>query len=461
MTTMFVQLRHVVYLLVLLQCCVCVAYAESANGGGQDSPTGGSSEIGKVNQVIKKTVTEVYENMVNISGCLVVIHEGIRLSKENTSRAEVAAKNITAQYGQIKELMEKQEEWKPDEWIVGKEDGIEENIYAFGNGTISVIAIFETQESCRKRFGDLDGDKEKLADARRLFLEVHDKAPKRMELEEKIGMAEKALTELTNERDNVKKELESLVDLYEIMSKANSVVVDLVRRLGGVSTRLKSIEETWEKEIMREVKERIDNLERKLEEEIAKVKEAIRPRLREWTVEEEGKKDGGQPSKGAREKKGVEEEERKKGGDQTSKGVGETKRVEEEGKKDGIQPSKGAGETKRVEEEEGKKDGDQPSKGARETKGAEEEGQKTKEEKEKEEEAEKKENKDEEKKEDAPQQEGKGKEERKEEESKNPDMDAGLAIKAIQTADSSSRTALVRGPLMLILLCVLGSTLVC
>ncbi|ORC89514.1 uncharacterized protein TM35_000122890 [Trypanosoma theileri] len=29
MTTMFVQLRRVVYLLVLLQCCVCVAYAES------------------------------------------------------------------------------------------------------------------------------------------------------------------------------------------------------------------------------------------------------------------------------------------------------------------------------------------------------------------------------------------------------------------------------------------------
>ncbi|ORC91097.1 uncharacterized protein TM35_000061020 [Trypanosoma theileri] len=50
MTTMFIQLRRVVYLLVLLQCCVCVAYAED---GVRNSA--GSSRLQTNNNIMENS----------------------------------------------------------------------------------------------------------------------------------------------------------------------------------------------------------------------------------------------------------------------------------------------------------------------------------------------------------------------------------------------------------------------
>ncbi|ORC89192.1 uncharacterized protein TM35_000131960, partial [Trypanosoma theileri] len=90
MTATFVQLRHVVYLLVLLQCFLCVA---NASGVWRGYPTTGSAEMGKVDQVLRGRVARAHEQIAVMNGCLSALKEEMKLCEEGSRRAAAVAKN--------------------------------------------------------------------------------------------------------------------------------------------------------------------------------------------------------------------------------------------------------------------------------------------------------------------------------------------------------------------------------
>ncbi|ORC89556.1 uncharacterized protein TM35_000123310 [Trypanosoma theileri] len=84
MTTMFVQLRRVVYLLVLLQCCVCVAYA-------QQSSTGEATETARGLKELEELTTKMKEDKANLNGKLLALRNIKSESPEALKRAKSAA----------------------------------------------------------------------------------------------------------------------------------------------------------------------------------------------------------------------------------------------------------------------------------------------------------------------------------------------------------------------------------
>ncbi|ORC85357.1 uncharacterized protein TM35_000351010 [Trypanosoma theileri] len=68
MTMMSIQLRRVVYLLVLLQCFVCVSYAEGKEGVDSREPK--RSEEERLEERLTRVVDRVYVTFVRGSGCL-------------------------------------------------------------------------------------------------------------------------------------------------------------------------------------------------------------------------------------------------------------------------------------------------------------------------------------------------------------------------------------------------------
>ncbi|ORC81331.1 uncharacterized protein TM35_001211000, partial [Trypanosoma theileri] len=100
MTTMFVQLRRVVYLLVLLQFCVCVAYAQS-----DDDP-----DEAKVNEnlenALKKEVTHAYTLFVDGSGCFSAWKDVVGGCKSSSEDVASASKKTEEEVGKIKRLRE-------------------------------------------------------------------------------------------------------------------------------------------------------------------------------------------------------------------------------------------------------------------------------------------------------------------------------------------------------------------
>ncbi|ORC89565.1 uncharacterized protein TM35_000123400 [Trypanosoma theileri] len=95
MTTMFVQLRRVVYLLVLLQCCACVAYAESVT----DPITHEESDPSLfLKDMIEKMKTE--RGLINDD-----LHS-LRTMENKCSEALNRAKNATTKANEVRKLME-------------------------------------------------------------------------------------------------------------------------------------------------------------------------------------------------------------------------------------------------------------------------------------------------------------------------------------------------------------------
>ncbi|ORC83995.1 uncharacterized protein TM35_000521390 [Trypanosoma theileri] len=92
MTTMLKQMRRIVYLLVLLQCCVCVAFAEESSSNG----------VSEAERLPKEWVNKARE-MLNLAynvtaggeGCLNVWERVVKENEETVSRAHDGVKNIT------------------------------------------------------------------------------------------------------------------------------------------------------------------------------------------------------------------------------------------------------------------------------------------------------------------------------------------------------------------------------
>ncbi|ORC89502.1 uncharacterized protein TM35_000122770, partial [Trypanosoma theileri] len=86
MITMFIQLRRVVYLLVLLQCCACVAYAQS----GDTTPT--DSEEKKIIQNLTELRAKMEKKKDEINVILVSLKSVKNECSEASKRAQNAAK---------------------------------------------------------------------------------------------------------------------------------------------------------------------------------------------------------------------------------------------------------------------------------------------------------------------------------------------------------------------------------
>ncbi|ORC81345.1 uncharacterized protein TM35_001201070 [Trypanosoma theileri] len=101
MATMFIQLRRLVYLLVLLHCCVCVVRAD-----GEDTKEERYRE--KVWH-LRNTTIRAYARLVEGRGCLNAWREMVRTSNESYKRAHSAAKLTEEIAAKVKVMKEKLE----------------------------------------------------------------------------------------------------------------------------------------------------------------------------------------------------------------------------------------------------------------------------------------------------------------------------------------------------------------
>ncbi|ORC86135.1 uncharacterized protein TM35_000301750 [Trypanosoma theileri] len=426
---MFVQLRRVMYLLVLLQCCVCVAYVANANEVEQVSSNDESTKAKKVDQLVK-AIEKAFERIMPMSGCLSLIRKNMELYKKNYKHAEAARKNITALDEEIKVLKGRKEKaWKPEEWEQEKRDGVQQDIYIVGNATLTLNGISQMEKACRNVSVDLGEEIKGLVNAREGFLVAHkNKTPDEIKLEKKSNETEGALVHLNEYREDLLSEFVPLMEVAKSMYDA----LDAIRgSLGDEATHVMSTEKDSEEEHKKRIGEIMNNFNEKLKEENSKANEEMQGR-----AEEE------QDEKG----RGSITEVKPTEATEETKGVGENAQKPPE-----------EGEEKKEDEEDEKKN----TKGKEEGKGREGEEEKagegdvTKEEGKKEREGEEAEN-------------YKNKEETKQEQEKQTNEEAkedkkgpGAVLSVVQGADSSHSPAMVHSSLLLVLLYVLGCTLVC
>ncbi|ORC86479.1 uncharacterized protein TM35_000281950 [Trypanosoma theileri] len=288
MTTMFVQLRGVVYLLVLLQCFVYVACAEDVV---QDSTDIKSTED-DVDQLLNKTVATAYERIVNMSGCLSLFEDNGELCEKSAKRADVIAKNITV----LREEIEGLEKGIPasgskDEWILKNKDGIQQNIRDFDNVTLSLVDMGLLALSCREQFVDLGEDIGSLVAARERFLKVHkDKTHEKrgvMKLDERSSNANQTLFDLKERLFSEDGELKPLENVKKSMADADEAVEKLRETLEKVQV-LASVSEVFKGVDFENIGgEKKDIVAKKLEEAKETAKQKYLTLVQEELVEDE------------------------------------------------------------------------------------------------------------------------------------------------------------------------------
>ncbi|ORC89553.1 uncharacterized protein TM35_000123280, partial [Trypanosoma theileri] len=87
MTTMFVQLRRVVYLLVLLHCCASVAYAESVKESAKEVVERRGDSLKKIEGDMEAIRTEALKNISDLENKL-------KVWKEDSERAKSVADEV-------------------------------------------------------------------------------------------------------------------------------------------------------------------------------------------------------------------------------------------------------------------------------------------------------------------------------------------------------------------------------
>ncbi|ORC80011.1 uncharacterized protein TM35_001871000, partial [Trypanosoma theileri] len=94
MTTMFVQLYRVVYLLVLLQCCVCVAYADN----------GAASQDFEEKNILQK-LNELKAKMEKENNDVKIILASVNTVQEEWREASNRAKNAANKANELGQLV--------------------------------------------------------------------------------------------------------------------------------------------------------------------------------------------------------------------------------------------------------------------------------------------------------------------------------------------------------------------
>ncbi|ORC85701.1 uncharacterized protein TM35_000331580 [Trypanosoma theileri] len=479
MTTMFIQLRRVVYLLVLLQCCVCAVCATKVSGGGQDSSTI-MSDKADVDGLLNKAVEKAIERIGSMAGCLdALVGEGETESfEDNSKRAEAVAKSMEVLLEEVGNLKEKgKPKWEPEvEWKEKKKTILQQKVQEFHHVRSSLEEVYLLVHLCRKPLRNLDEVMEGLADARKNFLKVHenkkDRTPEVMKLDKNSSVVNRTLFDLSERFKPEDGELKPLMDLVEVMMDTVKAVKDLKKSLESVPELVTVLEGIKEEDLQKIEETKENNVIKKLEEAKADARKEFLSMVERRSIE--GKEENGIEEQSPRDK-----EERKEDEEQAPTKVVETKE-NGDGKAEGIKEEDGEGaknadekaEEKKEEDGERAKNADEKSEEKKEEDGERAKNADEKSEEKKEEDGERAKNADE-KSEEKKEEDGERaknadekaeKEENTEQgraESKRPEINGGQVISVIQGVDSSSGPSLVHSPLMLLLLCVLGCTLVC
>ncbi|ORC93074.1 uncharacterized protein TM35_000024000 [Trypanosoma theileri] len=274
MTTMSVQLRRVVYLLVLLQCFVCVACAANASGDAeQHSSTIESTEKRKEDQVLNNTVEGAYEYIAHVYGCLSVLKEKKELCEEKYKPAEIALGTITTMVGEIEKIKREQNVSEPGhEWMKGKKAKIHENMNAVGDLAVSLVDVHLLLHACGALRDRLKVDVEKLAEVRN------------------SSEANQTLIDLTKQLNSALDVTDSIFYADRVKEDAKKAMKDLMESLGNASKHVfDPVDIRGKKEINDTVEKRKDALFEELEKAKEEAKKKYRYLVQVEVVEEKEK----------------------------------------------------------------------------------------------------------------------------------------------------------------------------
>ncbi|ORC91920.1 uncharacterized protein TM35_000041340 [Trypanosoma theileri] len=436
MTTMFVQLRRVVYLLVLLQCCVCVAYATSEIDDEE-------REIRRSVRVLKASLERTDSLYAKGRSCLSVYEKEIQFCNESSLNAVKEAENavevITTMKGKTDVLVKEGDKFVESERLVKyAEETLQNTKKAVDDATRFVEIVSQTKKACVVDGYNMEHEAERLKDHyTALLYQLKDKKEteekkERMELVERGKERHDELYKLMNSTGEViirvaevrPMAMEKTKLAAQAMSRSIADLLWIIKELKNVVPAAEDGEnQNWVnqsekkiKEIVREV--HAANPEKTRGEAIAEIRVALEEKKKEedslikeeWVDKEKKIKE--RVERESNERKAEEERRRKEE---------EARRAEEEKKR-------------RAEEEKAKQEA--------ERKAREEEAKRVAAEM--------------------------AKERVKEEEARRVAAEMARerakeeAEKAKKKKDGGSSPALVRGPLLLIVLvCVLGCTLVC
>ncbi|ORC86126.1 uncharacterized protein TM35_000301660 [Trypanosoma theileri] len=139
MTTMFIQLRRVVYLLVLLQFCTCMAL-----GDDKVPSVAKESEVKIVEQRLKTSVDKVYELLVEGNSCLSVWKDEVVECNRSTGDVKTAAEETKG----LIEKIEKTESITNEGEEVGSTDKLLQDVNA------SIRVVGDAVKNTRARIKD-------------------------------------------------------------------------------------------------------------------------------------------------------------------------------------------------------------------------------------------------------------------------------------------------------------------
>ncbi|ORC91507.1 uncharacterized protein TM35_000051030 [Trypanosoma theileri] len=398
MTTMFVQLRGVVYLLVLLHFCVCVVRAEAE--------TSDEAEAKIAKNVLQRTVDNAYEVLAQGKSCLTLLESEIKYCNESVMEAKKAVRDTNGVDELISQKKENAGSDKVVELLKRVRSTKETANVAMEAAIVAVGRLTAARTACHVSYDNMDYVAKKLEQdvgGLRSFMmgpdgvrhnntECERLVKNGVELWEKIqtikdevfqkkwdgdtmksegvGVLKKAITALKNVKtklgdleerlntvgsgstasgETVRKEKEEVGKVaYEGGVKLTKVAsVPRTFAVGGVIKREEIVDESsapQEKEKIKKEAEKLkDDIVMDVRDELQKREEEERHRIAE-AIQAEENEEREREKKATEEKKKIEEQQKKTEEEKKKKIEGQRKAEEDEKKK--------IKEQKEVEEEE-------------------------------------------------------------------------------------------------------------
>ncbi|ORC80209.1 uncharacterized protein TM35_001741000 [Trypanosoma theileri] len=446
MTTMFVQLRRMVYLLVLLHFCVSLVSA-TVSVEGASGPDGGEvvvvkrtehDEVLSAENVTAAWLIKAGQLLEEGVGCFSVWEDELRRCRESANRTEAAA-NETTDY-----VNEKKGALKPVESEVGTK--IKELVEGVKNAVIETTAAVKDVKRIKDTCTDSLGS---MVDALTFNATREYYMGERLEEKNKTywTLEKKKLAEISNwtfyKLSNVTGELGALVGKNKIL-----FLWDLVEHMKAAKTKMDGVKQAFQpsgddSEITRSVEEvlsliakvvpitkqnaLITKTESTIDDKLRDAKAKARQRIAEEVKAKEEQARKEEAARQEREKQTRLEEQRlAKEKERMAQEELERKRMAEEQAK----KKKAADEEAEKRKDDEKRDQEEKAKQEQERRDAEEKARVALEKKEK-------------------------------EQLERAAEEARKKAEATKKNDNSHSPSLVHSPLFLLLLCVLGSTLVC
>ncbi|ORC86876.1 uncharacterized protein TM35_000251720 [Trypanosoma theileri] len=426
MTTMFVQLRGVVYLLVLLQCCVCVAHA-----------TDGQSTVENAEGELKKWVKKADELLGKGRGCVTVWKKEEESCNGRISPTKSVADGTHSLVTEIKKKLGggviTKDQGTGDDDLVEKAKKAMQKTQETVNETKAILAetaVVNIQcsyilEEWRQEMENKDGARKHYVSVIKGAEEKY-RTPERIELVEESNKTHKVLSDVMGELAVASKRSSSCTRVVkQHQERAERAMKELEGVSGDVVEQIKEAR-THNATVPREstVKARLDVEWEEEAQAIVKAKEEEEQKKKQAALEKAQAEQRLLAEKEAKEREAELEEQKRRAREQERMAQEELDRKKKAAAEEEAEKRKA--DEKRAQEEKTKQD--------QERRDAEEKAQKARE----------------------------ALERKEKEQLERAAEEARKKAEAAKKNDNSHHSpALVQSPLLLILLCVLGCTLVC